>query len=431
MKSLAVRFSACIFLSFTLLGCGGSDSDTPNDPFIEPGDFDDLRPYKSDSPYTNVLVDCVAAESVEDACTLATLPLIGMNNETPSIDEVLERLVVSHDWMGVRFEEILRAVPEEMIPIFRAVTAIVIDDDIRPAYYTTRTGAIYLDPAYIWLWIKEAEDINRKEDFRAGFADPLAFRSLGRYVKDNAYAYRWVSLEDASTRTLDDILLIISRLILHELAHANDNFPPGSYAGLNSQLKVAHTAGARSSIGISQQLTTNTPLTSELLYSLAGVMYRGFDPTANDLATTGAEAGAAFELDGATDDYAYSSQYEDVAMLFEVAMMKYFFDVDYDIAYSTAPQGDTRYCEDFPLEWGVRNRIGDAEVTRRAEFVVNQIYPNLDTAAFFNEFPLPQDLNTNQNWCQSVNINSDSNEMRAKPVVPYTVDPGFIDRPYL
>lgn len=432
MKHSFYKLASAGLLALTLAACGGGKSEPKEvGPTVEPGDFDDLYAYKASSPFASVLPDCVSVETVEEACTLATLPVVGMLNETPDVDDIMDRVVVSHAWMGLRFEEVLNALPAEMLPIFRAVTAVVIDDDIRPAYYTTGTGAIYLDPAYLWTTVTEAQTINRKEDFRAGFADPLAFRSLGRYVIGNEYAYRWQSLENAQDRDLDDILVLIANLILHELAHANDNFPPGSYANLNPLSKVAYQAGARSSIGISQQLITNAPLTSNTMFSLAGVMYRGSDPSADDLAITGAEVGAAFEIDTAADDYGYTSQFEDVAMLFEEAMMKYFFNADHDIAYTTAPDESAEgYCEDYPMEWGVRNRVGDSAVKARAEFVVNQIYPNLDTEAFFLNFPPPQDLNLNGNWCDSIVLGNNAAVRREKTQTGKQRDPSYIDRPF-
>lgn len=411
LSPLRMRFTLALIVTLLVSACGGKSEDSQG-PQVDPGDFDDLRPYKTNSPYADVIVECAIAESVSESCDLATLPLIGMKNENPSIDDILDRLVISHIWMGTRFEELLHILPEEMLPIFRAVTAVVIDDDIRPAYYTTATGAIYLDPAYMWLMASEASTINRKEDFRAGFSDPLAFRSVGRFVKNNQYAYRFTSLENASARRLEDIELAMARLLLHELAHANDNFPPGTYTQLNPNAKIAHAAGARSSIGISQRLTAQDPLSSDLMFSLADVMYRGKDPSATDLATSGAEAGAAFEVDTAADDYGYTSQFEDVAMLFEVTMMKYFYDVDYEVAYTTAPTGDTRDCADYPVEWGVRHRIGDSQVSSRAQFVVNQIYPDIDLTEFLAQLPMPLDLGADLDWCQAIYIPDVSDEQQ-------------------
>lgn len=157
-------------------------------------------------------------------------------------------------------------------------------------------------------------------------------------------------------------------------------------------------------------------------------MYRGVSPTASDLAITGAEVGAAFEVDAAADDYAYTSQFEDVAMLFEEAMMKYFFNADHDIAYTSVPEEGQQGCEGYDMEWGVRNRLGDSAVKARAEFVVNQIYPNLDTEAFFQNFSMPQDLNLNGTWCESIVLNSSNAARREKPQTDNQVDPSYIDR---
>ena len=84
------------------------------------------------SEQSQLLIDCVILLRQEAGCSLDTLPLIGMVAEDPSVDEIMQRVLVSHPWMGSRFREILEKMPAEMLLIMRGVTAIVISYDIHP-----------------------------------------------------------------------------------------------------------------------------------------------------------------------------------------------------------------------------------------------------------------------------------------------------------
>lgn len=385
-----------LFIIIAISACGDDDTAVSNNQ--NRGDFDDLAVYNADSPYASSIAGCVSAQTDGQLCRLEELPLIGMETESPSIADIMDRVVVSHAWMGERFEEILENIPPEMLPVFRALTAVVIDDDIRPAYYTSQTGAIYLDPAFLWLSVAEKQTINTKQDHRSGYDDPLAFRAYSQYVMDGERVASVGSLTDNSTRQLDDIIYLISRLLLHELAHANDFFPPHTLDSLD----LSDTAGsAASSVGgerISSRLTDNDPLTSSMLYSVGAVMYLGKTPSSADLAVTAEEVGEEFEADVAADNYAYASQYEDTAMLFEIAMMKYFFDIDYEMVFTDAPE-DESFCQNYIIRWGQHGRIGDNDVKARAQFVVSELMPALQTELFFQEMPLPQAMATDVDLC--------------------------------
>lgn len=396
LKNYMPRVATSIRRALTLLStlallsaCGGSSKD-------EESDLDDASAFKPASPYSRVIAECVRPQDGENACLLSELPLLGMEYDTLTTDRIMERVVVSHAWMGERFETLLGEFPSEMLPLFKSVTAVVIDADIRPAYYTTSTGAIYLDPAFLWLSVEEKQTINTKQDYRSGFDDPLAFRQLNRYLKDGNYAYRRGSLTDNSTRELADITLLAAQLLLHELAHANDFFPADKLDTINDRQSVADATQELSEDWISSRLTRNTPLESDTMFSLADVMYRGETPSDADLEITASEVGDAFEPDGAGDDYGYTSQFEDTAMLFETAMMKYFFDTDFEIAFTSVPENASS-CRSYIIGWGVRNRIGDNNVKSRAQFVSSEILPQLNLDMFYQDLEAPMDISGD--WC--------------------------------
>ena len=64
--------------------------------------------YNSTSPYADDLINCVYSNTLTSSCTLAQTPLLAkeVNNSSiaPSIEDIMDRVVVSHQWMGDRFK---------------------------------------------------------------------------------------------------------------------------------------------------------------------------------------------------------------------------------------------------------------------------------------------------------------------------------------
>ncbi len=399
--------SLFIIISIALASCGGGDgtllpvTQSSSKPGDDPDGVDSIKDvvvWKSDGTYASALYDCALADSESEFCKLSTLPLLGMEISNPGIQDIMSRLLVSDPWMGERFEQLLEQYPQQMLTLFRGLTAIVIDDDIRPAYYWSATGAIYLDPAYLWTSLVEKQTINRKEDYRAGFSDPLALRAWGRHLKNGNYAFNYGSLHDDNTRSLEDVVLLNGRLLLHELAHVNDFLPYDSYDSIDRNHRVYQAIDNEDGI-LSDRLTSSQALQSEALKNLAKVMFHGDDPSSAQRAYTAAEAGQEFEADAAADMYSYSTQYEDLAMLFEVAMMKYFWNIDYQVAFVT-PTGAETYCDEYLIGWSATNWIADSDVKARAMLVTNELMPDIDLSQFYQDLPAPSYAN-NGDWCLS------------------------------
>jgi len=421
MHRIHIKIITLLCLVLFLQAC--TEEEATINSSLPPLDLSQTYAYKASSPFKTSIVECIKT-TTDYSCDLQTLPLIGMENSVPDITTIMERVVVSHDWMGQRFEEILSQLPSEILPLFKAVTAIIIDSNIRPSFYTTETGAIYIDPRYLWLSVAEKQTINTAEDYRSSFSDPLKFKVLNRYLINDARAYQNFSLTDTSTRDLNDIELAFARLMLHELAHANDFIPVDSYTGLSSEQNVIDAVRSLASERTSNKLSQQLPLSSETLISLAGVMYKGYTPTPLELELTALEVGKAFDEDGASDDYGYTSIYEDTAMLFEATMMKYLYNADYEIAFTGIPQNPDD-CHDYLIDWGVTSRLGDVYVKPRAELVASELLPNLSLSTFFQDLELP--ISTLGDWC----ITSATTLSRSKSQNEKTMPINEFIKPYL
>lgn len=395
--------------------------------------LDDTHPYKSTSIYENVLKSCAQTETTIGSCRLNKLPILGMEVDTPSIDDIMSRVVVSHDWMGERFEELLNELPTDIQQLLGAVTVIVIDDDIRPSYYHTLTGAIYLDPINLWMSQEEKDTIDKEADHREAYAKPMSFRSLWRYTKNSADAYHYYNFDSEEERPFEDIIIPMAALLYHELGHANDAFTIGRYAGIDSDERIYTAADELLKESPSHQLTQDYPLSSNEMFSIAGILYKGNTPSEGDKSLTASEIGGFFAPDAASDDYAYTSRYEDTAMLFEETMMKLHFGVDRDMGFTTQPRGEGISCDDHKIGWGVRNRIADSQVMPRAQFIIEQLLPDNDYSSFFDNLDPPRYLPVGQGWCESISLNIGSSEKASIQAQSRSTKPlrkDHVTRPY-
>lgn len=407
MHTLIIRTCLSFSLITLLSACGGGGGGT----FIDktnggsnPADGV-LRPADANSNYKSSIVNCVKTNSEGDpvtACKLTTLPFIGQVSNAPTKATILAQTVVSHPWMATRFSQLLDQMPSDMFLLFRGVTAVVISADIRPSHYNDFTGAIYLDPADLWLIKSERDTISQEDDFRSEFSNSLNFRALWRYVKNGKDAFGYYPLDGAvSTRSIDDIVLPMADLLFHELAHANDFMPPSSLASLNSQLTAKAAIESVANFRISNSLDAQAPLNSQMQYGLADVMFWGATATNAQKLLTPLQVGLDFELDGANDSYNYSTQYEDLAMLFEEVMMKYHYNADRQVAFSDAPTNASN-CSQYIVRWGLYNRIGNPLVKSRAQIIVQKVLGITNSTAYFAGLPAPHSMSIGVNWCANV-----------------------------
>lgn len=411
-------YPSLVILATTLVisACGGRGTATREE-------LNDLKPFLSDAPHAEQLVGCVKANSPWSSCSVSTLPPLAMETPEPGITDIMQRVVVSHPWMGQRFQQLLTQLPDDMFYLFGAVTAVVIDADIRPSYYWKMTGAIYLDPASLWLTLDEKDSISRKEDYRAGNESEMRFRVYGRQSINGADAYRGYNLDSTEPRPLSDMVLPMANLLFHELAHANDHFPRHSYHTVVRSGRISGTIDNLHQQHSSTLLRGNYPLNATILFQVANIFYRGFTPSEAQTFWNAGDMGDAFADDGANDTYAYSSQYEDLAMLFEEAMMYIHFGVERELAFIEAPEQKYPDCGEAYMAWGQRNRIGDPWVKERLKYVLQQILPDRDYGQRIDDIPEPTQLVAGTDWCDMVNDRRAVNVQT--DVKPATFTPSF------
>ncbi len=365
-------------------------------------------PYNENSPYKDDLTHCVYSNTLTSSCTLNKLPLIAKEVQNsanvPDINTIMDRVVVSHHWMGDRFKEfITNNDPNNDIKnLLRATTAIVISYDVRPSFYWAATGAIYLDADNFWLTAQERDTINEAPDYRADFGNDLNFVMPWRYVKDNDYASANIPASVRLNRAASVGLYRLTSLMYHELAHANDFFPSTEWAIHSPSTRILDAA--LSSDFESDQLSIALPLQSQTMRNLAQVSFAGVNATDTQASYSPSDIQGFFSPDTATDFYGYSSLREDYAMLFEELMMQKRFNVFRDVAITNQPIGDNVSAQDYVVTWGQRGRIGELSIKPRVLFSASRVLPEFDSATALDTVPLPIAMTQGDDWIENLNI---------------------------
>jgi hypothetical protein len=363
-------------------------------------------PYKSSSPYAASLVDCVYKNTIDfsETCTFNTLPLIAQDTTTPTVDDIMDRVVVSHEWMGKRFKDFIENydVNGDFKNLLRATTAIVISYDVRPSFYWAVTGAIYLDPSYFWLTPDERDTINQAPDFRAAFGNELNFVMPWRYVKDNDYPNTFTPIGERKERLPGDAVYSLIALMYHELAHANDFFPSsqwGNYSRSERILDAVNTQFNASGFE-SDKLNNAIPLLSQEMKDLAQVRFGGESPDDIQKSYTPSDVTQFFSNDQAPDFYNYSSIRENYAMLFDGFMMKARYGIDRDVAVTNQPD-----VNGYTVDWGQRGRIGEESIKPKVSYVIARILPEFSQAkSIIDSLLKPIQMTQGKSWRDNLSI---------------------------
>lgn len=371
-------------LLFFITGCGGGGNGDTDDILTTQPNIN-LHAYQN-NPYAKLLTCSKSTDCAE--CSLTDLPFITDTVQTKqvTVDDIMSHVVVTHDWMGNNFKQVLQALPSDLLQLFAPVRAINISYNNRPSAYYPATSTIFIDPLYLYLTSEQLSDVDRTPDPRSEYGQTLQFTWLWRYM-DQGKSIRF-SL--AQTRQLADIIPSIAAMLVHELAHANDFFTYDrlpEYTQLDQMCTVLNQLQP-----VSTDLMAQYPLTSSQLSGLASVSFKG--ETANDAQTqlTPQQVWDAFMQDSANEYYNYTNQREDLAMLFEESMLLHYFGYQREVMIMPQPEEDIS-ARTVPITAGAGSRIADAGPKNRATFVLSRLLVNaepvLNTLNATHSYTLP------------------------------------------
>jgi hypothetical protein len=368
--------------------------------------------YRAAGPWANALVRCTydAAQRTATPCPLSTLPFLAQETAgaTPSVEQVMNRVVVSHDWLGRNFEAFLRTQDPQgdMRRMLNSVTAVVLGTHVRPSFYWSATGAIYLDADFFWLVPQERDTVNEAPDFRSDFGAALQYSSPWRYTQNNRNINAFYDPRQRGTRDTEALKFRASSLLYHELGHALDFLPPSQYASLDSSkgpwanIQPRFTARQLTSDAVSAAF----PLTSTVMRDLGQVQFQGLNATAQQSAYTPAQVAGFFAGDVASDDYAYSTSREDAAMLFEEFMMFNRLGIRRDVAITDKILATTTNAT-LIVRWGERGRAGGTTIKPRVRRVVADLVPWLPLSEV-DALPAPLAMRAGESWTSNLTLPS-------------------------
>ena len=372
-----------------------------------------VHPFRQAARYAPVLARCTYNNALyyrqdgDNLCTAATLPLLQAEAGTgavPTVEQIMGRVLVSHDYLGTNFEQFLLTQDpnSDFRRMLAGASAIVIGSHVRPSFYTPATGAIYLDANYLWLNASQRDLVNGVPDYRLAYARQLNYTLLGRQVRNNNYARRSVSYWDRESRSTPELLNDLGPLLYHELAHAADYIPPTARDLIGTRSIWDNVIPRLVDRTLASDLLAQQyPLRSATMKALGQVLYEGATATAEQKAYTAAQVGAFFAADVASDDYAYAinagdNSREDLAMLFEEFMMGYRHEIRYDVAYSSV-YADSVSSDDMVVAWGERGRIAEPAIKPRIKLVLQRVAPWIDVSAV-DKLPAPVLMRAGATW---------------------------------
>jgi len=425
-----------VITSVFLAGCGGSDSSSDVPASIASPNVNGTPSLSSVSAYqTTAQSDNVEACSTaflsNNSCDLSVIQPIGVDGQDVTIEQIEERLVVSHQWMADSFIAALEEMADQdLLNLFKPLNTIVISYDVRPSFYTTATASMYIDPKYVWRTKSEWDSIYQQQDYRADFQTEFQFDKASRYVDKNTNNYvtysNTYSAYYNSVRSAVHIAPGLFRLLAHELAHANDFLQAHDLVQIPDSGTINNYIWPL--VKLNEDLAASSPLTSELLTEAAQIAFRGETMTDRVRQLTGELAGAEFEADNAAAFYSYSSPAEDVAMLFEAYMMYRKYGALSDFAFVSIPQTTSYTCNDWKVLWGQRSRLSEEGVLDRAVFVAQGILDKSEASirAELASLPAaPEVLASGSGWCESQQISQAYAESRS--LLSSSVASGFGD----
>lgn len=366
---------------FIIIGCSksgsipgdhGSISALQNKSFFEK--VGEVKPYNPFSSYAKKMAICVYADTSEKSCTVQSLPLLGISKEKITPQDILDRTMISHDFLGVAFKEVLNKMNPEMLQMFGSVNAVVISDKINPSFYWTKPGAIYLSGSYFWKNAEEYDLLHQVKDYRQDFGNAFQFIFDSDYIKDGKSI---TERADQNFQTYDEMSYRVIRLLFHELTHANDFFPRSFYKSQDINLNQTYSEIA-SGRYLNDQLISQkqaTKLASLKLSHLGEIFFQGEEATPEDSSILAEEVVQEFKNDIATDYYSYSTPMEDLAMSAEEALMLYYYNIPRLVIVIKLPEPHfvvpANY--NYIIGWGEKSRVLEPNIKGRALYAVENL----------------------------------------------------------
>ena len=360
--------------------------------------------FVANGPYAELLNSCRDADT-DSLCTTAQLPLLGQNGNNITINDIMSRVVTTHDWMGPRFQQLLERLGPEALKLFGPIAVITLGGDSEDYSFTNLwRGSLYIPTNILWLTEQEKAALYVPEntgDDDTAEVTPLPWLARYRWMKGDDWPYYGNDLDEREYTNLE---VQFASNLYYPLAYINGLIPPTTVAQA-LPTETPRDLFDNTLNDLPTQLYADESLTIDPspVYALEETYHDDIEPTVEQLAQTPAEVGGLFGNEGKMRLWAYSSREADFATLLQAGMLDYTSDVYVDVAFNNpGPDFTVRGCDDETIGWGVRNRIASPLVTPRVRFAMESVLgtsPELDNffAGIGEETVIPAGLG----WCEA------------------------------
>jgi hypothetical protein len=408
-------------------GCGGGDggsSQQENNTTIEKeikfeGEkFAQLKAY-IETEQSDELLSCFAKGNAGEYCDLSEASPLGAGktmDQKLSIEDVAERLLVSHEWMGDEFVELLERwywlEDRDILDLFRPYSSIVIsfEGQFYGYYFVEESATLVLSGFALWKDKQQYEDLfveSGGSSSHSGIAE-IPFQSWQRQIdsvtKQETYQSIYYDEYDNNVRFTHQLRPQMMQIIAHTSAHAFDSYPQSTLSSLDEQDSLfTHVQ----SLALSNLLENNYPVyKSDLVTDFANYRYDGATPTDRLVNSTGQEFYDELVNSQAITTWGYHSAYESLAMLFQQYALYKYEGVIMDLSVVGWEDNDY-YCNEYEVIAGRRGYSDDvkARMAYAASIVLGiDMSVALDDLAEVEEKSIPAGLG----YCESEDFELDS-----------------------
>ena len=416
-----LRSSLIVLTTTVIAACSSNSSDDPDSPVvvseITMSDVPESQQrvistadsvaFVANGPYAELLNRCRDADG-DALCTTEQLPLLGQNGNTNiTVNDIMSRVVTTHDWMGPRFQQLLERLGPEALKLFGPIAVITLGGDSEDySFANSWRGSLYIPTDILWLTEQEKAALYVPESTSGGNTTqvtPLPWLARFRWLKGDNWLY---FATDRSEREYANIEVHFAANLYYPLAYINGVIPPMAVTQA-LPTETPRDLFENTLDNLPAQLYADQSLTIDPspLFALATTYHDKIEPTTEQLAQTPAEVGGLFGNEGKMRLWGYSTRENDFASLLQAGMLDYTSDVYLDVTFNNrGPDFTVRGCDDETIGWGVRNRIASPLVTPRVRFAMESVLgtsTKLDNffAGIGEETVIPAGLG----WCESAN----------------------------
>ena len=324
-----------IAMAFLSLGaCAARKKSDPEPPQVQDST---LKPYHSSSTTAEALTGCI-----QKKCTLRA---IGDVYSSPTLDNILDRLLVEKPEYGQHFDEFFKKIPKEVLEdfliLFKTVRVIIIAEGDSNEGGFVIGDFLNLNSV---LFTKNGSFLLAANEVDNGKL-PVVYGDF--FVKDGRRM--------ASDKPNDlSNQLSIAHVLYHELAHAADN--PGPHA-MSEALKGS-----------------NFQAESPILHNLALHMYGKKKITTNADHYISENISKAFEQAKGVSLYSFVNSQEDLATTFEKFMLLNRFGMEWVIVLADSKVMQLPMA-DRPISWGEKNSVLSERMQPKVKFILQKILP--------------------------------------------------------